>query len=221
MNRLNERLALIVVVLLLILFRQSNPEFQLGDILFQDLDCGPPCEAIEAVTSGYNGAQLSHNGIITEIQGNKFSQIFVVEAIGEEVVKTPLDKFLERSNKVIVGRLKPDYTYMISDAINYIENSILGKPYDYIFDLENDTYYCSEVIYQGFQASDSTQNLFAINPMTFNEPNSKNPFVHWVTYYEELNAAIPEGELGLNPGGMSQSDKINIIHTFKKPSGMQ
>ena len=221
MNRLNERLALIVVVLLLILSRQSNPEFQLGDILFQDLDCGPPCEAIEAVTSGYNGAQLSHNGIITEIQGNKFSQIFVVEAIGEEVVKTPLDKFLERSNKVIVGRLKPDYTYMISDAINYIENSILGKPYDYIFDLENDTYYCSEVIYQGFQVSDSTQKLFAINPMTFNEPNSKNPFVHWVTYYEELNAAIPEGELGLNPGGMSQSDKINIIHTFKKPSGMQ
>ena len=221
MNRLNERLALIVVVLLLIFSRQSTPELQVGDILFQDLDCGPPCEAIEAVTSGYNGAQLSHNGIITEIKGNKFSQIFVVEAIGERVVKTPLDKFLKRSNKVIVGRLKPDYTYMISDAINYIENSILGKPYDYIFDLENDTYYCSEVIYQGFQSSDSTQNLFAINPMTFNEPNSNNPFVHWVTYYEELNAAIPEGELGLNPGGMSQSDKIDIIHTFKKPSGMQ
>ena len=221
MNRLNERLALIVVVLLLIFSRQSTPELQVGDILFQDLDCGPPCEAIEAVTSGYNGAQLSHNGIITEIKGDKFSQIFLVEAIGEGVVKTPLDKFLERSNKVIVGRLKPDYTYMISDAINYIETSILGKPYDYIFDLENDTYYCSEVIYQGFQVADSTQNLFVINPMTFNEPNSKNPFVHWVTYYEELNAAIPEGELGLNPGGMSQSDKIDIIHTFEKPSGMQ
>ena len=101
MNRLNERLALIVVVLLLILSRQSTPEFQVGDILFQDLDCGPPCEAIEAVTSGYNGAQLSHNGIITEIKGDKFSQIFLVEAIGERVVKTPLDKFLERSNKAV------------------------------------------------------------------------------------------------------------------------
>ena len=221
MNRLNERLALIVVVLLLILSRQSTPEFQVGDILFQDLDCGPPCEAIEAVTSGYNGSQLSHNGIITEIKGDKFSQIFLVEAIGEGVVKTPLDKFLERSNKVIVGRLKPDYTYMISDAINYIETSILGKPYDYIFDLENDTYYCSEVIYQGFQVADSTQNLFIINPMTFNEPNSNNPFVHWVTYYDELNAAIPEGELGLNPGSMSRSDKLDIIHIFNKPTGME
>ena len=130
MNRLNERLALIVVVVLLILFRQSIPEFQVGDIVFQDLDCGPPCQAIEAVTSGYNGAQLSHNGIITEVNGKKFNQIFVVEAIGDGVVKTPLDEFLERSDKVIVGRLKSDYTYMIPDAISYIENSILGKPYD-------------------------------------------------------------------------------------------
>ncbi len=221
MNRLNERLALIVVVLLLILARQSTPEFQVGDILFQDLDCGPPCEAIEAVTSGHNGAQLSHNGIITEIKGEEFSQIFVVEAIGESVVKTPLNEFLERNDKVIVGRVKSDYTYMISDAINYIESSILGKPYDYIFDLDNDTYYCSEVIYKGFEVADSTQNLFAINPMTFNEPNTNDPFVHWVSYYKELNAEIPEGELGLNPGGMSRSNKIDIIYTFKKPSGMQ
>ena len=75
MNRLNERLALIVVVVLLILFRQSIPELQVGDIVFQDLDCGPPCQAIEAVTSGYKGAQLSHNGIITEVNGKKFNQI--------------------------------------------------------------------------------------------------------------------------------------------------
>ena len=221
MNRLNERLALIVVVVLLILFRQSIPELQVGDIVFQDLDCGPPCQAIEAVTSGYNGAQLSHNGIITEVNGKKFNQIFVVEAIGDGVVKTPLDKFLERSDKVIVGRLKSDYTYMIPDAISYIETSILGKPYDYIFDLKDDTYYCSEVIYKGFQIVDSKQNLFIVNPMTFNEPNTNNPFVHWVSYYEELNAEIPEGELGLNPGSMSQSDKLDIIHIFNKPTGME
>ena len=60
MNRLNELLALIVVVLLLILSRQSTPGFQVGDILFQDLDCGPPCEAIEAVTSGYNLSAVSY-----------------------------------------------------------------------------------------------------------------------------------------------------------------
>ena len=90
-----------------------------------------------------------------------------------------------------------------------------------IFDLKDDTYYCSEVIYKGFQIVDSKQNLFIVNPMTFNEPNTNNPFVHWVSYYEELNAEIPEGELGLNPGSMSRSDKLDISHIFNKPTGME
>ena len=40
MNRLNERLVLLVVVVLLILFRQSIPELQVGDIVFQDFKDG-------------------------------------------------------------------------------------------------------------------------------------------------------------------------------------
>ena len=92
---------------------------------------------------------------------------------------------------------------------------------NFIFDLKDDTYYCSEVIYKGFQIVDSKQNLFIVNPMTFNEPNTNNPFIHWVSYYEELNAEIPEGELGLNPGSMSRSDKLDIIHIFNKPTGME
>ena len=70
MSSFNNKLALFVVAILIIL-SQMYPQtsFKVGDIIFQDLDCGPPCDAIEAVTSGYNGAQLSHCGIITEIQG--------------------------------------------------------------------------------------------------------------------------------------------------------
>ena len=43
--------------------------------------------------------------------------------------------------------------------------------------------------------------------------------MHWVEYYKELNHEIPEGELGLNPGGMSRSEGIDIIYMFEKPSG--
>ena len=57
--------------------------------------------------------------------------------------------------------------------------------------------------------------------MTFNEPGTDNPFIHWIDYYEELGHSIPEGELGLNPGGMSQSDAIDIIYIYEKPTGMQ
>jgi hypothetical protein len=55
--------------------------------------------------------------------------------------------------------------------------------------------------------------------MTFNEPGTDSPFVHWVEYYEELGHPIPEGELGLNPGRMSRSEAIDIIHIFEKPTG--
>ena len=93
--------------------------FREGDIFFQDLDCGPPCEAIEAVTQGYNGSQLSHCAIITAV-GPSYQETILTEAIGDYVIETTLEEFLNRSNdKVIVGRLKNDYQYMINDTVEH------------------------------------------------------------------------------------------------------
>ena len=39
----------------------------------------------------------------------------------------------------------------------------------------------------------------------------------WEKYFEALNLSIPEGEPGLNPGGMSLSPALEMIHDFKKP----
>ena len=200
-------------------FSCAKQSFQVGDIFFQDLDCGPPCQAIEAVTSGYQGAQLSHCAIITSV-GTSNHDTILTEAIGETVTQTTLHDFLNRSNKVFVGRLKDEYQYMIPDAIAYIQTDLNGKPYDYIFDINDDTYYCSEIIYEGLKKADNTQELFSLKPMTFNEPGTDMPFVHWVDYYEDLGHPIPEGALGLNPGRMSRSDAIEIIHVYEKPTGM-
>ena len=209
----------ILFFLIPLFFSCTKQSFQVGDIFFQDLDCGPPCQAIEAVTSGYQGAQLSHCAIITSI-GSSNHDTILTEAIGETVIQTTLHDFLNRSNKVFVGRLKNEYQYMIPDAITYIQTDLNGKPYDYIFDINDDTYYCSEIIYEGLKKADNTQELFSLKPMTFNEPGTDIPFVHWVDYYENLGHPIPEGALGLNPGRMSRSDAIEIIHVYEKPTGM-
>ena len=209
----------ILFFLIPLFFSCTKQSFQVGDIFFQDLDCGPPCQAIEAVTSGYQGAQLSHCAIITFVGTSNYDTI-LTEAIGETVIQTALHDFLNRSNKVFVGRLKNKYQYMIPDAITYIQTDLNGKPYDYIFDINDDTYYCSEIIYEGLKKADNTQELFSLKPMTFNEPGTDSPFVHWVEYYEELGHPIPEGELGLNPGRMSRSDAIEIVHVYEKPTGM-
>ena len=71
---------------------QTNdlPPLQNGDLLFQDMDCGPICNAIEEVTEGFDGHDFSHIGLVT-IQKDS---IFIIEAIGKDVHLTPLATFL-------------------------------------------------------------------------------------------------------------------------------
>ena len=40
-------------------------------------------------------------------------------------------------------------------------------------------------------------------------------------YYSDLKIEIPQNELGINPGIMSLSDKIEIIHFYGIPDGMK
>ena len=48
---------------------EENDKFQLevGDILFQDLDSSPLCDAIELVTPGFENGNFSHIGLVVEI----------------------------------------------------------------------------------------------------------------------------------------------------------
>ena len=79
-----------------------------GDLLFQDLDSSPLCDAIEQVTTGFNNMNFSHVGILTIINDKKY----VLEAFSNGVDTIELNNFLNRSvdlnqkPKVVVGRLK-------------------------------------------------------------------------------------------------------------------
>ena len=53
-----------------------------GDLLFQDLDCGPMCDAIEAVTEGAQGKDFSHCAMVVKVQDS----LKVLEAMGKGVV---------------------------------------------------------------------------------------------------------------------------------------
>ena len=49
---------------------EDNFVLQPGDLLFQDLDCGPFCDAIEKATKGYQGTNLSHVGVVALDENN-------------------------------------------------------------------------------------------------------------------------------------------------------
>ena len=210
----------------------DNNDFQLqiGDILFQDLDSSPLCDAIEIVTPGYDNYNFSHIGIIVElgdpncINPNYIYEdnIRVLEAIPNKVTTTKLDSFLNRSidsnekPKVIVGRLKKRYQYSILDAVNFLKNKI-GLEYDDYFIKDNNKYYCSELIYEAFEKD----SVFRLYPMTFADPITNNTMNLWQEYYNELETKIPEGEPGINPGIMSISENIKIVHKYGEPSKKQ
>jgi len=190
-------------------------DLRVGDMLFQDIDCGSPCDAIETVTNGYNGSNLSHVAIITSIINNK---VLVTEAIGDKVETNTLETFLKRSNKVLVGRLKSEHHGKISNAIEYINEVLINKPYDNYYLMDNGSYYCSEVIYESFKEANNGNALFLLQPMTFKDPKTNDYFKYWRTHYESMNQNIPEGRPGLNPGGMSNADCLDILYAYDMPS---
>lgn len=200
-----------------------GPEFALesGDLLFQDVDGGPLCEAIETVTSGWQGANLSHVGLVT---GQAESVYIVIEAASAGVRTVSLEDFLQRSldrcgrPKVLVGRLKPAFRQLVPGAIRHAQ-SLIGKPYDKVFDADNDAYYCSELVYFAFLAANHGRPLFDLRPMTFLDPATGATFGAWTEYFARLGVPVPEGRPGLNPGGLSRAPVLTIVHVYGAPTG--
>lgn len=207
------RFSFILVIFLGLSCAQEKSGFnwQEGDILFQDGDCGDFCDAIRKVTEGYNGQDFSHNGMLIKEGGNWI----VLEAIGKGVSKTTLEDFLNRhldekgKPKVMIGRLKEEFQWLVPKAIEEAKIH-LGKPYDAWFDFENDAFYCSELIHLSFKSANGGKDLFTPKPMTYHDPDTGELFPVWEKYFEKLGVPVPQGKPGLNPGGMSMEPILEM-----------
>lgn len=185
----------------------AQPALKHGDLIFQELNCGNFCEAIQQVTPSFGNLHLNHVGIVVKTD----SGLFVLEAISRGVVLTPLDSFLSRtpSSKMVIARAPRRFVFSLSAIDNF-----LHKPYDTVFDLDNDAYYCSELAYFLYTTK-KRKHLFRLQPMTFKDPATREFHPLWVDYFQKLGQPIPEGKPGLNPGSMLQERRLRII---KKPS---
>ena len=193
----------------------SSPKtetLQEGDLLFQDLNCGELCDAIEAVTEGVNGKDFSHCAMVVKINDT----LQVVEAIGDKVQVTSLRNFFARSGdtttiqNIAVGRVLEKYHFIVARAAMKAKAHI-GEPYDDVFLMNNNSWYCSELLYDAFKEANNSNDFFELNPMTFKDPKTNDFFPAWVDYYQQLKTDIPEGKPGINPGLISRSDKIEIV----------
>lgn len=198
---------------------QPETDFRLqnGDLIFQESCKGDMGEAIKDVTAGIAGYNFTHVGIVSV--DTVTNETYVIEATHPLVCITPLDEYLHPkgdtcSPKSVVARLKPHYQNLIPQALNEAVK-LIGKEYDDAFDLKNDQYYCSELIYDILLKANNNIAVFPLNVMTFKSKDTGEYSPNWVIHFNQLGVAIPEGEAGINPGAMSQqSDVVDIIHYY-------
>lgn len=204
-----------VILSLLILSCQKNSfELKEGDILFQDLDKDSIDNAIEKVTKTALNYNFTHVGIVVKDK----NELKILEAISTGVQLTSIEKFLNRNlkngkPKVVVGKLNPKFNALLEPAIEY-GKTLIGLPYDNIYIIGDNNYYCSELLYEMFNHINSNTNPFQLNPMTFKDPKTNETLEFWTNHYKDLKYKIPEGELGLNPNGMSVSLNITLVYNY-------
>lgn len=185
-----------------------------GDLFFQDL-VGSGASAIESVTPGFNRAEVSHMGMIVKIGQKKY----IIEAFPPEVRINPITVFLSRAKdylmrpRVFVGRLKPAYRELIP-AAKEKALKLRGLPYDRLYLTGEDAYYCSELIVDAFKYANNGIAFFPEHPMSFRDEETGEILDYWKRYYAYFGMDVPEGESGSNPGEISLSDKIEIIHRY-------
>lgn len=181
---------IIAIVIGLVATSCQTYSLKSGDLLFHVASQG---NAITDVTPG----MIDHVAIV-------MSRDSVIEAIGKGVKTTPIDSLRQQDGHYLVGRVKGiDSKQSIANAKHY-----LGRPYDRLYLPDNDAIYCSELVQLSF-VDKHGKRLFSPIPMSFHDATG-HITDYWIQFYAKHNMEVPEGELGTNPGELSQRREIRI-----------
>jgi uncharacterized protein YycO len=185
----------------------NSSQIKTGDIVFRGATQSDLSEAINEVTQTSKSTNYTHMGICDVIDG----KVMVYHSdLGKGVVKEPIETFMKSKDSVnyIVDlyRVRIINSMQIENAISSAK-TLVGKPYNTTYILEDEGYYCSEYIYELFK----NDSIFKLEPMTFKNPETTTFHIGWIEHYKNLGIDIPEGKLGCNPNGMANSETITFI----------
>lgn len=200
-------LSLLMIVLIQCNSYQSSVSLQNGDLLFVTAKESGLSGAINNVTQKQKTVSFDHIGIL-EKDGRNMFVLHAAPKGGSQ--RQSLKKFIEDQKKdqqnVVIYRLKPDYQKSIPEAIKKA-NSMLGKPYNFNYILDESSYYCSDFIERAFR----DDHIFKLEPMTFVDPQTGKINTFWEEFYSKKNLKVPEGEPGCNPNGLAGSEKLQRV----------
>jgi hypothetical protein len=185
----------------------KNSQLKNGDLLFVTAKETGLSGAINNVTQKQKEASFDHIGIV-EKENNDWYVLHAAPKGGSQ--KQDLASFLKDQSddgqKVVIYRLKPEFQKAIPEALKKAE-SMVGKPYNFNYILDENSYYCSDYIERAFREN----KIFKLEPMTFIDPKTGKTNEFWIGFYKKKNLEVPEGKPGCNPNGLAASEKLERV----------
>ena len=181
-----------------------------GDLIFVGAEKANLSGAINRVTQKKDAIAFDHIGIIEKERDS----LFVLNASSKEgSIRESIEKFYltqkTADNKIMVYRLKDSFQYAISAAL-ISARKMLGKPYNWTYILNENSYYCADYIERSFRKD----HIFTLEPMTFINPKTGKTDDFWIDFYKKQHLEVPEGKPGCNPNGLAASVKLTLIGNF-------
>ena len=212
-NKVLAALALLACLIFMGCNGKGNNEIQPGDLLFVAL---PMNYTIGDSTADADASSNELNFIHAAILDvDKDGEIWVIDAtIKHGVDRHPLDTFLVDFTlkdgdfpTLKVMRLKDN-----ANAKDYVKNAEqwIGEPYDVEFKQDNDSHYCTELIYDAY--ADDNKHIFSLEPMDFRYDKGQIP-TYWHELFGILDKEVPQGDIGILPFQMCKENCLKEIDT--------
>jgi len=182
---------------------KSKGEYLLkpGDIVFQDTG-GEQGRAVSAATD----SPYTHCGVVVENEG----RLFVLEAV-QPVSAIPLAQWKARSDLFHARRLK-DPSKLTPAVFKKAQDWALkqfGKPYDLKFQWDDESLYCSELVWKVFAESASIR---LCEPKRFQDYFLKKPEVRRVIASRYGSAKnLPKNEPVVAPSDLAASALLKEV----------
>ena len=167
-----------------------------GDLIFQSLPFGELTTVIEGATH----SPYSHVGLV--VQKNGFW--YVREAIGK-VRDTPLLWWIlrGRGDAFSVYRLKKEYQTNIPKLIEESQK-MLGYPYDFHYELDDEKIYCSELIYKAYKRVTNKE----LGKITTLQELDWKPHEAFILSIENT---IPLDRKMITPKDLAEADELELV----------
>ncbi len=176
--------------------RAESGEWRDGDLVLVALK-----GAAGSAISGTTGSPVSHIGLAA-VHGS--GRVSVVHAWGK-VREDPLERFLELGTGEMAVR-RVALPEVARAEVLAAARALLGKPYDRAYRMDNDSYYCSELVYRAL-ADGPGRVPVALSPMDFTA-GGPEAWEFWVRFFQ---GQVPQGLPGISPGDYYSDPDLETV----------